>query len=648
MPADPATESIMRNPHLDTVDVRRPLRTMLPEDVVETAPIMRVELSPAGTTAAIVRGWAKLNGRRKTQPELRVFDRGTDRWRVLESIPGSITGMKWSSVGEKLAVLSSDAAQAGVWLSNADGERLAVRHAAPDLMQGIDWSPEADEIVVAAKRPRHQPFLAFFRVSDGGVEEVCAPVGIRRLIGEPVWSPSGKYVAITVELMEKLGTAPARGLWLYDRSTRAHRIQTLGFSEAGAASWSPDSAWLALIAPSEPVRLTEFVSLPDVSKGFRLVLVDPISGVRVDAAHTAHHVIPGRPGWLSPGTVVVQVGNGVFLDLYRYDLVARTFRRLTHNRNVSAFAVNASGAIAYASSASATPARVFLRIPDGTGETEMRLPGTDERAGQFHFGCTEIIRWPSRDGLMIEGLLLRPTTPTARPSPLLTVVHGGPRDAHFANFKGATQDAGEFWAARGWAVFYPNPRGSMNYGDEFMGAIIGDWGGVDLHDIEDGIDQLIRAGVADPERLVISGWSFGGYTAAWAVTQTNRFKAAIVGAGISNIVSMYGTTDLPGSIAAYFKGIPSEDALELSIRRSPLYHARSVETPVLIIHGALDTRTPVGQAKELYRALCENGRKAELAIYQDEGHGFCYFDNMVDRIKRSYVWATRHTSSACR
>ena len=130
--------------------------------------------------------------------------------------------------------------------------------------------------------------------------------------------------------------------------------------------------------------------------------------------------------------------------------------------------------------------------------------------------------------------------------------------AFYNNYRVGGLEGGQLWAGQGWAVFYPNPRGSTNYGEKFLQANINDWGGGDYRDIMTGVDALIARGIADPDRLAHIGWSYGGYMTAWVITQTNRFKAAMVGAGLTNMVSMYGTNDIPNVLTTYFGGIPEQ------------------------------------------------------------------------------------------
>ena len=191
-----------------------------------------------------------------------------------------------------------------------------------------------------------------------------------------------------------------------------------------------------------------------------------------------------------------------------------------------------------------------------------------------------MITWKSSDGLEVEGVLLKPVGfDPAKRYPLLVVAHGGPAGAHVNNYRVGGLEGGQLWAGQGWAVFYPNPRGSTNYGEKFLRANVADWGGGDFKDIMTGVDALIARGVADKDKLAHIGWSYGGYMTAWTITQTTRYKAAMVGAGLTNLWSMYGTNDIPNVLTGYFGGIASKETLPLYVNRSAMTHIDNVTTP---------------------------------------------------------------------
>jgi len=154
---------------------------------------------------------------------------------------------------------------------------------------------------------------------------------------------------------------------------------------------------------------------------------------------------------------------------------------------------------------------------------------------------------------------------------------------------------------------------------------------------------VIDRGIADPSRLAVMGWSYGGYMTCWIVSQTSRFKAAVMGAGLSNLVSMYGTTDIPDYLGTFFGGTPAGDALPLYRERSGLTWVDRVTTPLLILHGGSDERVPIGQPMEFFRALEDRGKAVELVFYPREGHGLREYYHQRDRLERQFAWITART-----
>lgn len=208
-------------------------------------------------------------------------------------------------------------------------------------------------------------------------------------------------------------------------------------------------------------------------------------------------------------------------------------------------------------------------------------------------GKSEVITWKGKDGLPIEGILTYPANhkPGAK-APLILNIHGGPSGVFSESFigSGGLYPIATF-AAKGFAVLRPNPRGSTAYGAAFRNRVDQDWGGLDYQDIQLGVDQVISMGVADAHRMCVMGWSYGGYMTAWTVTQTSRFQRAAIGAGITNHVSIYGTQDIPAVYEDYFGGPPWEK-LEVYQKSSPMNFIQNVKTPTLILHGENDPRVP--------------------------------------------------------
>lgn len=263
-------------------------------------------------------------------------------------------------------------------------------------------------------------------------------------------------------------------------------------------------------------------------------------------------------------------------------------------------------------------------------------------------GKVEKLRWKSKDGVEIEGLLVKPPEfKEGTRYPMLTYVHGGPALQFAQGFSiyppgpvQASRYPVQVLASQGYMIFCPNPRGSAAYGKEFRRKNQRDWGGGDLQDILSGVDHLVEHGMADPERLGLMGWSYGGYMTAYAVTQTNRFKAASMGAGLSNLVSMYGQTDIPEFMEAYFGG-PPWDKRELYEQRSAITHISKVKTPVLIQFGEKDERVSPAQGQEFHTALKRLGVPTDFAMYPRQGHNVIEPKLQRDVLTRNVEWFER-------
>ena len=254
-------------------------------------------------------------------------------------------------------------------------------------------------------------------------------------------------------------------------------------------------------------------------------------------------------------------------------------------------------------------------------------------------GRTELIRWKSTEGMTVEGLLTYPLQyKSGERYPLLLVVHGGPMGVFTNLFDGgpSVYPIAAF-ASKGYVVLRPNPRGSSGYGKAFRFANYQDWGGGDFRDIMSGVDHVISLGIADGDRMGIMGWSYGGFMTSWAITQTKRFRAASVGAGVTNLISFTGTTDIPSFLPDYFGG-EYWDKPGVYPNVSAMMHIKGVTTPTLIQHGERDERVPLSQGIELYNALKRQGCVTKLVIYPRSPHSIDEPRLLLDGMNRNLEW----------
>jgi dipeptidyl aminopeptidase/acylaminoacyl peptidase len=288
-----------------------------------------------------------------------------------------------------------------------------------------------------------------------------------------------------------------------------------------------------------------------------------------------------------------------------------------------------------------SPADVHVGPPAGPLR---RVTRTRPELAGVRWGSQERLAYRAHDGLALDGLLLLPPGRTRADGPfaLVTIVHGGPYHRHADGLALGWHPSGQWLATAGHAVFLPNPRGGSGRGHEFAASVAGAVGLDEWDDVVTGIDLLVADGVADADRLGIAGWSHGGFMAAWAVTRTDRFRAAVVGAGISDW-GMLAATGEGGAFEAALAGSTGWEGVgpHPHDRLSPVSHAARIRTPVLIMHGAEDTNVPVSQAEFLHRALVRFDVEHEYVVYPRENHSIRERAHQLDVLRRTRAWFDR-------
>jgi dipeptidyl aminopeptidase/acylaminoacyl peptidase len=252
------------------------------------------------------------------------------------------------------------------------------------------------------------------------------------------------------------------------------------------------------------------------------------------------------------------------------------------------------------------------------------------------WGETKSVHW-SNEGFNLQGWLLYPLNfDPANKYPMVVNVHGGPSSMVHSAWPGPHSFAVALSAA-GYFVFFPNPRGSYGQGEAFTRANVKDFGYGDFRDIMTGVDQVLKEAPVDERRLGITGWSYGGYMTMWAVTQTNRFRAAVAGAGLANYQSYYGENQIDQWMVPFF-GATVYDDPEVYAKSSPITFIKKAKTPTLVLVGDSDGECPTPQSYEFWHALKTLGVKTELVVYEREGHMFAKPDHQRDVVERVAAW----------
>ena len=336
--------------------------------------------------------------------------------------------------------------------------------------------------------------------------------------------------------------------------------------------------------------------------------------------------------WIDDQSLAVSVARGFQTSIEIVGATGRDQAIEGLTGNVSAFARAADGTIAFVSERAAQAPELWLKSP--------KAPARAEQWSARPVIAPEFVKYKSADGTEIEAALLKPSALSPQPYPAVILVHGGPTGRWADNF----EPWGQLLAARGYAVLYPNVRGSTGYGHHFVEMNRADWGGGDFADVMAGADWLVARGIADPNRLGIGGWSYGGYMAAWAVTQTPRFKAAVSGAPVIDLASEFGTED-GSAYDEWFYGTPYEK-LDGFLKSSPMTFVKKVRTPTLLLQGEADTTDPIGQSQQFYRGLKRYGVESDLVLYPREPHGLREDKHLIDRLTRILAWYDKYLKPA--
>jgi dipeptidyl aminopeptidase/acylaminoacyl peptidase len=460
-------------------------------------------------------------------------------------------------------------------------------------------------------------------------------------VGDPQWSPDGRQLAYVATPSPKADDGSRSDVWVVPADGGAPRRLTDNPGTDNNPRWSPDGSSIAF--------LTRAGTSADV--GLLRLAVMPAAGGAPRLLAPSFAYQPSDVWWMADGrTLRIEAPTRTIANVFELPAAGGEPRPIFREQAwVGAASYSRDGrTVAVIRSDLRTPPDVHVArmTPRGVAGPLRKLTDHNPQVRALAVGRTETMRYKGADGLEVEGLVVYPADykPGQR-YPLMTQVHGGPAGAWLDRFPSNWGSYAHVWAGRGWVVFQPNPRGSTGYGEAFLRANIKDWGNGDYKDIQAGIDTLIARGVADPQRLAQAGWSYGGYMSAWTLTQTQRFKAIMVGAGLTNMESMYGTNDIPSTLDGYFGGTPYDNAEEYR-KRSAMTFIKQAKTPTLILHGQQDLRVPTGQAQELYLGLKRNDVPVSLVFYPREGHGLGEPRHQLDKMRRELAWMTRWTLDA--
>jgi dipeptidyl aminopeptidase/acylaminoacyl peptidase len=647
------------------------------DDISRLADLTEPALSPDGSVLAYVVTTSDVEADAAQSDLWRVDYDGTGRKRLTDTSGSSESTPRWSPDGARLAFLSDapcpamkriakaeqdeEAATAvQVWLVKASGGRAKCATAFPAGVDDYAWSPDGTRLAVIArdperkpgtKKPKNPPPIVTDRYQmkedgagyldarrthvyvvplDGGAAVQVTRGAHDELM--PAWSPDGKWIAYVT----KRGADPDRHL-NYDiylaapvANARERQLTTFPGSDLdpyweSRPAWSPDSTRIAYLRSGEDKWI--------YYAPWQVAVVDVASGKETIPAPIDRCM--SRPQWSADGrSVFALVEQSRVTHLSRIDLADGKVTELTHGPRFDYdLTVANDGRMVVLGDGDLRPYRLAAVEDDALRV----LADHNEFLDQRVLAPAEDIAFNAPDGTAIEGLLVKPVGYVeGQRYPTILRVHGGPVYQYSHEFMYDWQ----VYAAHGYAVLAVNPRGSSGRGFDFAKAIYADWGNVDATDVLAGVDALVARGIADPARLGIGGWSYGGILTDFVIAKDARFRAAISGAGAANMYAMYGHDQYIREYELEL-GTPWANREQYDRASAPFLHADRIRTPTLFQCAAEDLNVPCLGAEQMYQALRSRNVPTQLVVYPGENHSLTVPSYLRDRVTRNLAWYDR-------
>jgi len=638
------------------------LRPFSPDDVLRIRDVREPQISPDGAWVAYTVSTSDTaEDRNKSAVWMASWD-GTRNVRLTTSKPGENTP-RWSPDGRWLGFLSSrEDEHSQLWLLDRQGGEGRKATTLPSDVDDYVWAPDGKRVALVAEDPdtakpkTPAPIVIDrfqFKQDEAGylgkqhrhVYLLDVESGKTTLLtaGDydellPAWSPDGKSLAFVSKRRPDADRDDNWDLYVMEAAAGAAPRQVTTFEGPdnnpdyeSRPAWSPDGRAIAYLQGGLPKLIYYGVQ--------KLAVVPSAGGApRILTAALDRNV--ASPEWSSDGSFITfLLEDDRAVGLARIPAAGGAIERLVSGpRVVSAFTAGAGGKLAVLASTPLVPDEVFAL--DGTTLRPLSHQN-DEWLARTKLGDVEPITFKSRDGTAINGFTVKP--PDAVPGkryPTILRIHGGPVSQYQYEFDSQLQTL----AGRGYLVVVANPRGSSGRGERFATAIFADWGTKDAQDVLAAVDYAVAQGLADPARLGVGGWSYGGILTNYVIAQDRRFKAAVSGASISNVLAGYGTDQYVREYELEL-GAPWK-ATDTWIRLSfPFLHADRITTPTLFLCGDKDFNVPLLNSEQMYQALRSLGVETQLVIYPGQHHGINKPSYRRDRLERYLAWYDKHLKS---
>ena len=551
--------------------------------------------------------------------------------------------VQWSPDGKQVGFLMNAGEEKEkkqqVWLMYADGGEAWQVTKHKSGVRSFEFSPDGKMLLLVATEPENANAEKRTKDKDDA-ESVDRDLKMARLwtwdiatnaekqitkgdftVSDPRWSPDGTHITFTSSPTPRQDDSGLQTAWVLDVATGKQRKLADSTDYTHSARWSPDGKWIA------------YLSNRDIALSQTNLCVVGADGGPSKKLTGSFELNAGEPMWGAHGkTIYFSAVTREAMEVFAADVASASVRQLTDKSgviNLSEISANGQTAVGTWSDPQ-HPAEVFRS--DLTFRQVQPVTDHNSWLSEYALGGTEVVHWKSsKDEMEIDGIVTKPVDfEASHKYPFLLNPHGGPTGASLLSFNPAEQ----ILAGNGYVILEPNFRGSTGRGEKFASANQNDWGNGDYKDDMSGVQAMVDKGWADAARLGAFGWSYGGFMTFWIDTQTDRFKAISPGAGLPDLYSMYSQTDIHRYMTVFFDMKAPWDNFQEYWDHSPMKYVANVKTPTMILHGQADTRVPIAQAEEFYRALYERHVPVEFVVYPRENHGFVEPRHIQDRWQR--------------
>jgi dipeptidyl aminopeptidase/acylaminoacyl peptidase len=628
------------------------------EHIGRTVQLSNPQIAPDGRSIVVVVSRANFDENRY-DVELVLVDVASRAHKVLTRRQASQP--RWSPSGSSLAFLSQVDEKAQIFVIPIDGGEAMQISKAPMGVDSYSWRPdggafaylskeepvkregqerhnrsfEADVNYLLTETPRaHHLWLvpidggAARRLTSGDWSVAAWPAG---RAGAPSWSPDGKAIAFE----KQPGPGPRYimdvRICVLEVATGSIRpLNRLKHHMSGGA-FSPDTKYISYSFPRD-----------GDSRFGREIFIAPAEGGDGQSITHALDRNVSTSHWMPDSrSLLIRANDGTKPALWIQPLDGPARRLDTCNAVPgSAITISRSGQIALLASEPDRPTELFFQAAPG-GQFQ-RLTEYNAHIAALELGKQESIRWRGADDFDMDGILTYPPGyQPGQPYPLVLSIHGGPRGTSTMGFSARAQ----WLASHGWVIFQPNYRGSDNLGNDYQAAIWNDAGAGPGRDVMSGVDLLIQRGIADPSRMAVSGWSYGGYMTTWLLgNYPDRWRAGVAGASVTDHIDQYVLSDIHSSVATYYGGSPFTDPERLKAYReqAPITYATRIKAPTLVLCDTGDQRVPISELFILYHVLRDNGVKTKFIAYPVAGHNPSDPIHRRDRERRWAAWLQEH------